>query len=338
MTRIAIAGWGAVSPAGWSVGALRDAVAKGESLVPGQLEKPGPGDVRAIRVPPPNQKPGFMAHARLRRSSPITQYAVSAGLEALGAEPGDTSDVGVVLSVFSGCVSYSRRFYGEALRDPGTASPLVFPETVFNAPASHLSAYLGSKAINYTLVGDAGTYLMGLALGAQWIAEGRVGRCLVVGTEETDWLTADALALFDRGRIASEGAGAVLLESGKAVEARGGRAVWLDRITDEHLYGEAGEREALKQMREQLGPAGEDYLLCDGVSGEGGISRGEADLWRDWTGPRISPKKGAGEGLMAAAAWECVLAADALSNRTAGSALISVGGFHQHALGAKFVR
>ena len=332
MSGIAITGWGAVSPAGWSVAALRDAVAKGDSLAAGKLECPEPGDVNALRVPPANPKPAFMAHARLRRSSPITQYAVAAGLEALGTGPGGTSEVGVVMCVFSGCVSYSRRFYGEALRDPGTASPLVFPETVFNAPASHLSAYLGSKAINYTLVGDAGTYLTGLAMGAQWVAEGRVARCLVVGTEETDWLTADALALFDRGKIASEGAGALLLEKGQAGSAK----VWLERITDEHLYGEGGKREALRRMREELGAFGTEAILFDGITGEGGISREESELWRDWEGMRVSPKRVAGEGLMAAAAWQCVLGADAIANGAGREAVVSIGGFHQHAVAARF--
>jgi 3-oxoacyl-(acyl-carrier-protein) synthase len=77
-----------------------------------------------------------------------------------------------VVCVFSGCVNYSSRFYSETLKDPATASPLVFPETVFNAPASHLSAFLGNSAINYTLVGDSGTFLIGLAMAAQWLSDG----------------------------------------------------------------------------------------------------------------------------------------------------------------------
>ena len=329
MSDVAITGCGAVSPAGWNMAALRDAVAKGEPLGTQVLERPGRPGVEVMKVPRPDPRPGFMAHARLRRSSPITQFAVAAGVEALGPEPGDTSDVGVVVCVFSGCVNYSRRFYGEALRDPGTASPLVFPETVFNAPASHLSAYLGSKAINYTLVGDAGTYLLGLALAAQWLSDGRLSKCLVVGTEEVDWLTAEALGLFDRGKVASEGAGALLLE-------RGSGDVWLERITDEHLYSEGGKAKALGGMREQLGGWGEESVLCEGTSGARRISREEAELWKDWTGLRLAPKQAVGEGLMAAAAWGCALGMDAIRNGSGREAFISIAGFHQHAIGAKF--
>src|SRR5207237_6501166 len=111
----------------------------------------------------------------------------AAALEALGEDASRVSEgrlrVGIVLCVMAGCVSYSRRFYKETLDDPATASPLVFPETVFNAPASHIAALLGTTAITYTLVGDPGTFLHGLALAADWLLSQRVDGCLVVGTE-----------------------------------------------------------------------------------------------------------------------------------------------------------
>lgn len=326
--RIFIAGTGAVSPAGWSVAALRDAFAKGEPLVPQDLQRPGlDRSLRALRVPPPNPRPGFMGHSRLRRTSSITQFAVAAALEALGPrEPASTSRIGVIVCVFSGCVNYSRRFYDETLKDPSTASPLVFPETVFNAPASHISAYLGSTAINYTLVGDSGTFLIGLATAANWLMDGKVDECLVVGTEEIDWLTSDAVRLFDRRQILSEGAGAVLLRKFGSVE--------LSAITDEHLYVGSTKNAALQKMRAELPISASSALLADSTSGDAGISAEESALWRDWAGPRISPKRILGEGLMASAAWQMVAAADTLTNGSAKEAFVSIAGFHQHAVGA----
>jgi 3-oxoacyl-(acyl-carrier-protein) synthase len=104
-----------------------------------------------------------------------------AAVEAVGKRaPEEWKKIGVIVCVFSGCINYSRRFYTETLNDPATASPVVFPETVFNAPASHIAAYLGTNAINYTLVGDTGTFLAAMALGAGWLNEGRVAQCLVV--------------------------------------------------------------------------------------------------------------------------------------------------------------
>jgi 3-oxoacyl-(acyl-carrier-protein) synthase len=331
--RVCLASCGAVSPAGWGMGPFRDALAKGVLLPAQELPRPGlEKPLPVLRVSPPNPRPAFLAHARLRRTSPITQFAVAAALEAMGPrEPSSMGELGIIVCVLSGCVNYSRRFYDETLKDPGTASPLVFPETVFNAPASHISAFLGSTAVNYTLVGDAGTFLQGLATGANWLLEGKVSECLVVGTEEIDWLTAEALRLFDRSKILSEGAGAVLLRQAGDDDT----GVALDAITDEFLYSSGGKMKALTRMKEQLaGLSRADAALFDSTSGTRGISENEARLWADWPGLATSPKKILGEGLMASAAWQVLAAVDALAQGVSEQALVSIAGLHQHAIGA----
>jgi 3-oxoacyl-(acyl-carrier-protein) synthase len=327
MSAIYITGLGAVSPAGWTAGALRDALAKGQLLPAQDLPRPGqPKPLRVLRVPPAASRPSFMAHARLRRASPITQYAVGAAVEAAGEAP--AQDLGVIVCVFSGCVNYSQRFYHETLKNPATASPLVFPETVFNAPASHIAACLGTNAINYTLVGDSGTFLHAMAIATHWLGEEKVAHCLVVGTEEIDWLSSEAVRLFDRSKFMSEGAGAILLSrnSDRAL-AR------LESITDEFLYhSRGGKTEAMRQMRAELAvPPG--ALLCDSTSGTAGISGPEQAVWSDWRGPRISPKKVLGEGLMASAAWQVAAAADLIYHGAAPKGIVSIAGFHQHAIG-----
>ena len=124
-----IAGIGAVSPAGWTVAALRDALAKNESFAAQELSLPASDRAfQALRVPPPNPRPPFLTHPRLRRTSPITQFTVSAALEALGPrDKTPNARLGVIVCVLSGCVNYTRRFYDETLKYPATASPLVFP-------------------------------------------------------------------------------------------------------------------------------------------------------------------------------------------------------------------
>src|SRR5439155_14137969 len=107
----------------------------------------------------------------------------------------------------------------EVFKEPATASPLMFPETVFNAPASHLAAYLGSGGINYTLLGDEGTFVQGLALAAEWLCSGRADACVVAGGEELDWIVADAMRLFQREPIHSSGAGALYLRADNPASA-----------------------------------------------------------------------------------------------------------------------
>ncbi|MBI3850844.1 MAG: hypothetical protein HY298_11300 [Verrucomicrobia bacterium] len=340
MNRIYVQGCGAVSPAGWGIAALREALFKAQPIPARELPRPGwhqPLKVRA--VPPPQPRPAFLTHARLRRTSPITQYAVGAALEALGDDARGVSNgtlrLGIVLCVMSGCVNYSRRFYDETLRDPGTASPLVFPETVFNAPASHIGALLGTTAINYTLVGDPGTLLQGIALAADWLLDNRVDGCLVIGAEEIDWLTANAFRLFIRRIVLSDGAGALYLKCNTSSPP----VVEIRAVTDSHPFRRNQNRgQAAKQMRAELPVLSEKHLLCDGLDDLPRLDRAEAEAWRDWRGARLSPKTVLGEGLMAAAAWQCVVAIDALQQNRYTAASVSVVGCNQQAIGAHFVR
>jgi len=335
---IFICGVGAVSPAGWGVRALRESLARGQPLPLKELPRPGWSEPLRVRaVPPPSARPGFLSHARLRRTSPIAQQSVAAALEALGEDAARVADgssrLGVVLCVMSGCVNYSRRFYDEVLKDPVTASPLVFPETVFNAPASHLAALLGTTAINYTLVGDPGAFLQGLALAADWLLSERVEACVVIGAEEMDWLTSDAYRLFNRRAVLSDGAGALYLKR----RANQVPAVELREVTQAHLFSNRQTRaEAARRARDELGPGGPDRLLCDGLQGLPRLDRAEELAWRDWLGARLSPKAVLGEGLMAAAAWQCVAAIDALREGHYAAANVSIVGCNQQAIGAQF--
>jgi 3-Oxoacyl-[acyl-carrier-protein (ACP)] synthase III len=338
MSGVYVHGHGAVSPAGWGVAAMRAALTGGIPIPAKSLPRPGWTNPLSIRqVPPPRTRPDFLSHSRLRRTSAITHYVVAAALEAIGADAplvaSGSLRLGVVLCVMSGCVNYSRRFYDEVLRDPGTASPLVFPETVFNAPASHLASLLGTPALNYTLVGDPGTFLGGVALAANWLVEDRVDACLVVGAEEADWLTSDAFHLFSRSIILSDGAGALYLKKN-----RDGAMAELKCVTDCHLFVQLpGRARAAREARAQLPACSANQLLADGLQNLSLLDAAEAGAWRDWQSARISPKTILGEGLMAAAAWQCVAAIDGLGQRGYTAANVSVVGCNQQAIGAHFV-
>lgn len=340
MSDIFIHGIGAVSPAGWGVPAFRDALARNEPIETKAIARPGwdrPLQVR--QTPAASPRPAFVAHARLRRASPIAHFAVSAALEALGEDAAKISQgfrLGIVNCAMSGCVNYSRRFYDEVLKDPATASPLVFPETVYNSPASHLAALLGTTAINYTIVGDPGTFLQGLALAADWLTSQRVDGCLVAGAEEMDWLTADATRLFERKTVVSDGAGALYLKR----ESNAAAPIRLDAITDAHLFHKARSRvEAAHLVRNELATRHcSSELLADGLQRVARADRDEQAAWSDWNQARISVKAVLGEGFMAAAAWQCVAAVDALRHETCKAATVNVVGCNQQAIAARFVR
>lgn len=346
MSRIFVAGLGAVSPAGWSVAAMREAlelgnVYPGEALAGGPPGESGGKRPRLARlVPAPVPRPDFISHPRLRRSSPITHYAAAAALEAVaGIQSGGLEErrIGLIVCLQSGCVQYSCRFYDETLKDPATASPLLFPETVHAAPASHIATLLGKVTLVSSQVGDPSCFLQATALAAQWLGEERVDFCVVIGAEEPNWITADGLGHFDRSICIGAGAGAICL----CRDPRAAIGVELIAITDAHTYSSVvGRRAAAVAMRKELTlPAREGSraeLLCDGLVNSVRMDRVEAAVWSDWTGARLSPGRILGQGLMAGAAWQCVAACDALAVGRFQAASVSLVGFNQQAIGARF--
>lgn len=336
MSRIFVHGSGAVSPAGWGREPLIAALREGREIESVALERPGRSEpLWCRRVPAPPQRPAFFTHPRLRRVSPITRFATAAALEALGddrarVEAGELR-VGVVYCVMAGCVNYSRRFYDEAWRDPATASPLVFPETVFNAPASHLSALLGSAELNHTLVGDDTAFVHGLVTAAGWLTEGHVDGVLVIGAEECDWLTADALRLFEPDLATGEGAGAIYLKSNRSERSAGE----LTLITDPHLFLPGTTREpAVSKVHGEIGKGAE--CLVDSGAGGRERHRMEQRVWRDRTGPRWSPRRQFGFAFTAATAWQFVAAVAALEEHA--TVAVAVEGTNQEAIGARLER
>lgn len=208
---LTLGGAGAVTPAGWGLGPALEALERGRALpTAAALAASGPGR----RVPDWREKPAWLRQPRLRRASAASRFAVAAALEALGRGAGEPMPrLGVIAVVMNAAVQYSGRFYGEVLADPATASPILFPETVFNAPGSHLCALLGADGPSATLVGDGTAQTAsGLGLARLWLDEDEgLDGVLLVSMEEADGLTAAGLALLDPGRVAAEGAAALWL-------------------------------------------------------------------------------------------------------------------------------
>jgi 3-oxoacyl-(acyl-carrier-protein) synthase len=169
---------------------------------------------------------------RLRRSGTISLLGAAAGSDALAdaglkLHSGLGDRIAVVFAICSGGINYTRRFYHEIVtQGANCASPLLFPETVYNAAASHLAALLGVDEQSYTLVGDSSVGLAAIHFATELLTmQPKLDRCLVVGTEEVDWLLADAFASWrmatnrdqfevygrTNGTIFGEGAAAVLI-------------------------------------------------------------------------------------------------------------------------------
>ncbi|HAB19031.1 MAG TPA: hypothetical protein PLX89_27605 [Verrucomicrobiota bacterium] len=327
-TSVFVAGAGAVSPAGWGVAALTVALEAGVPLPEEPLAgSAGSSPALARRVPAPVPRPPYLAHPRLRRSSAVSHFAVGAALESLGGDAVRVTRrelrLGIVCAVMSGGVTYSRRFYAETLENAATASPMLFPETVFNAPASHVGAVLGTSRLNYTLVGDQTAFVQGLALAADWLRDDEVDGCVVVASEEADWLTTAALKPFRHTPVPGEGAGAVYLRREPA-------NVELTAVSDPELFTRGRNRaEAWTVVRDQLASVPAEALWA--------VTSSRVDCsGPGWPARQVVPSAILGEGLAAAGAWSCVAAASAVASDGVHSAWVAVAGSNLQAIGAAF--
>src|SRR5205085_213001 len=262
----------------------------------------------------------FPSHPRLRRASAISRFAAAAGLTALGQfkKPLPLDQIALVFAISNGGVIYTRRFYADIVNSGAqSASPLLFPETVFNAPASHLAAILGITGASYTVVGDGAVGIFALKMAEDLILSAEVDACLVVAAEEIDSLVCEAYRQWrllrdpgkpesGRGMIMSEGAGAVLLK-----RSHGG--IEIDQIVPGANFFRRSEASArldsvVSRLKNKIG-------FCIGSGNGTFIDRAERAAAGDEM-PLYSPKIALGESVGASVFWQLITAAKALEAGT----------------------
>jgi 3-oxoacyl-(acyl-carrier-protein) synthase len=237
----------------------------------------------------------------------------------------------LVFAVSNGGVIYTRRFYDDIVENgPRAASPLLFPETVFNAPASHLAAILGITGATYTVIGDGAVGILALKMAEELMEDHRLDHCLVIGTEETDWLlcsayrrwrllrTAPPIEPFQepaKGTILSEGAGAVLLSRTGSVRLE--RIICGPDFTSQSLA-----KDSIEAIFSQLCESRVDLVL---VSANGTFIDGaeHSAISKHCSRAQILAIKGAlGESVGASAFWQIICGAQSLLTQQLPSTLI----------------
>jgi 3-oxoacyl-(acyl-carrier-protein) synthase len=253
-------------------------------------------------------------HPRLRRASAISRFAAAAGLAALKEAKFDLDRLALVFAISNGGVIYTRRFYSEIVKTGAqSASPLLFPETVFNAPASHLAAILGITGASYTVVGDGAVGILALKLAEDLIASSEIDACLVVGAEEIDSLVCEAYRQWrllrdprqpqsQRGMIVSEGAGAVLLR-------KSGGDFEIDRIDAGGNFFR--RREAAGKLRRVVQHLDGKVAFCVGSANGTFVDEAERLALGNEL-PFYSPKGALGDSVGASVLWQLIVATQAL--------------------------
>jgi 3-oxoacyl-(acyl-carrier-protein) synthase len=322
---LAIAGMGWVTPLGNGVDAVWERLLRGDEASATPIsEQFTDRSYSAFRVP--ESAVTGLAHPRLRRASVISRFAAIAGLEALQAagvkvDSQNAGRIALVFAISNGGVIYTKRFYRDVVETGAqSASPLLFPETVFNAPASHLAAILGVTGTTYTIVGDGAVGLLAIKMAEDVMMDKSLDYCLVVGTEEVDWLLCDAYRRWrllrsappiepfgkqKRGMILSEGAGAIVL-------AREG-PITIERAHPGGCYRKRGEAEdILKRILRDLSQVEIDFVISSAngtfidQAEQGALERVIPDAIT------YAAKPALGESVGASGLWQVIVGAQAL--------------------------
>lgn len=230
--QIAITGLGAVGAAGVGISAALDAVQQGRCcLKPIPAEYAGGQEGNYWGRADAFKATDFIAPLKARKLDRASQFAVAVAGQALaeagivkGAVP--AARIGIALGCGFGGIANSAEFLSGYFKE-GIAglNPMLFPNTVANAPASNVSIEYGLKGPNITFVQRFCSAETAILAACRFIEEGRADLMLAGGVDELAPLVMRGFAAMGQlrryGAGFGEGCGMLLLERASHAKARG---------------------------------------------------------------------------------------------------------------------
>jgi hypothetical protein len=334
-----IAGMGWITPLGRDLESVWKTICRGEPGHVSRLENPISKKLLPVLRVPEDLVRDIATLPRLRRSSLISHFAVAAASDAV-ASAGMTSEklarTALVFAASDGGVIYTRRFYADLVeRGEGAGSPVLFPETVYNAPASHVAARLGLQGEVLTLVGDAATGVAAVRTGCELLAAGEADYCLVTAAQELDWITCEAYSRWglikddsSRASVFSEGAAAIVLarEPGdcRVSATHPGYSCSTEKDIEEHLDA----------VLEELLPGSHVIVSISCASGTRLDFAEKNCLAKHLPATRVlTPKSVLGESLACSSLQQVITGVLALDEIGGGNALVTTIGYNRQVAG-----
>ncbi len=250
MKRIAITGMGVVSPFGTSLEAFSSGLFSGKSAIRPITYFPVEGlqsglsaDVRETGF---RKRLGGALARRLDPASIMTLVAARDAIDSSGLDIQKAPDeIGIAIGTRSAGLGVSIDFLTAIARDGiEHASPMLFMNTVLNAPASYLAIDRKIRGPNITLTQGMTSSTRALLTAVQLIESGRVSAVVTGGVE---WIHPMSYAIMAglgefssagefpegarpfsetaNGSVASEGAYLMVLEEMDAVRSRNGHVL-----------------------------------------------------------------------------------------------------------------
>ena len=186
----------------------------------------------------------FMSPRIYRRMSRISRMAVAASLEALedsgiSLDNVDKERMAVIIGTSYGSSTHVEDFFLSLLKDgPRGAQPFLFPETVPNAPASHIAMFHGITGPNSTFCQNEISAENAILYARNLLSQDLVDIVLVGGADELSsmqYSCYDAVGALNKikvknnemaapepgcGLILGEGAGILVMEKGNSALER----------------------------------------------------------------------------------------------------------------------
>jgi len=189
----------------------------------------------------------FMSPGIYRRMGRISRMAVAASIEAVNdsdliLDTLDRERIAVIMGTAYGSSSHVEEFYLSLLENgPRGAQPFLFPETVPNAPASHIAMFHGITGPNTTFCQNEISAENAILYARDLLLQNLVDVVLVGGADELSpvlFMCYDALGALNsikvkvdqpvkpepgRGLVLGEGAGILIMERRDFAVKRGAR-------------------------------------------------------------------------------------------------------------------
>ena len=240
----------------------------------------------------------FIPAGKIRRLDRASQFAIAASKLALAdaqfsVTQEKSKSVGIVLgSGFCGLSSAEEFHRNQVLKGFLDLNPMLFPNTVPNAPSSHVSIELGIQGVNCTLVQSFCTAEAAILFACDQLRKGKADLILTGGVDElseflfrgfselhllaTDQGHGERSCPYDRkrnGLVLGEGAGILVIENEEHARSRGVRIYGY--ILSYSLVGKSSKGDGSKDIERSIKMAmrGREDTSIDYLSGAGNSSK-----------------------------------------------------------------
>ncbi len=240
----------------------------------------------------------FIPASKIRRLDRASQFAIAASKMALAdanfsVTQENSARVGVVLgSGFCGLSSSEEFHRGQVLKEFLDLNPMLFPNTVPNAPSSYVSIELGIQGVNSTLVQSFCTAEAAFFLACDQLRKRKADLILTGGVDElseflfrgfsalhllaTDQGYGERSRPYDNmrnGLVLGEGAGLLAIEHEEHARSRGVRIYGY--ILGYSLVGKSSKGDGSEDLNRSIKVAltGREDTSIDYLSGAGNSSK-----------------------------------------------------------------